>query len=135
MGDVAKQERQVEDVDVVYNGAERADADAGELKRPELRLLNNLLLAAQLHRRKHLHAEPALGRVIELLAEVLNGDDGRIALGVHVGGLQHRLRLGQRLPAKRGDAERQRTSRGQQIPPSHNPLPGSTHVLLCRFIE
>ena len=38
----------------------------------------------------------ALGRGVELLAEVLDRGDGRIALGVHVGSLEHELVLRQR---------------------------------------
>ena len=48
---VAEHERQVEDVELGDQRAHRADADARDGKRADLRLLDHFLLAAELHRR------------------------------------------------------------------------------------
>ena len=92
---VAEHERQVEHVDLRHDRAHRADADARDRKRADLRLLDHLLLAAELHRRIHLHAQPAAGRCFELLAHAHDRLDRRIAERMHVGRLQHELLLGE----------------------------------------
>src|SRR5438105_1431707 len=54
---IAEQIRQVEDVELIDDRAEGADADARDLDRADLRLLDRLLLASKLHRRIHLQAD------------------------------------------------------------------------------
>src|SRR6266852_2174334 len=93
---VAEQERQVEDVEIVDHRPERADADPRELNGADLGLLDRFLLAAELHRAVHLHAQPSRGRVLELAAEAFHRRDGRITGRVHVGGLEHQLLLRER---------------------------------------
>ncbi len=51
------------------------------MERADLRLLDRLFLAAELHRGEHLHGEPAVGRGVELLAEVFDRDHRRVAGG------------------------------------------------------
>jgi hypothetical protein len=133
VSDVAKQERQVEDVDVVDDWPQRADAAADHLDRAELGLLDRLRLAAQLHRGVHLNGEPTLRRIIELLAEIFDGLDGWVAFRMHIGGLQHGLVGGQRMPPARHDAQCRRPDAGQQIPSSHVPLPANPRSLAARI--
>jgi hypothetical protein len=90
----AKQERQVEDIEVVDHRPQRADADPGELQGADLRLLDRLLLAAELHRRIHLDAEPAAGCRFELFSHILDGLYGRVAFGVNVRRLEDGLLVG-----------------------------------------
>ena len=97
---VAEQERQVEHVEVVDHRAERADTDARHRDRADLGLLDRLLLAAELHGGEHLHAQPAVGRLVELLAHVLHRDHGRIADRMDVRGLEHELLLRRALARK-----------------------------------
>ena len=94
MIDAAKQERQIEDVEVVDDRSQCPDADPGELQRADLRLLDRLFLAAQLHRGIHLDAEPAPGRRFELFPHLFDRLDSRIALGMHVGCLEHHFLVG-----------------------------------------
>jgi hypothetical protein len=111
---VAEDEGHVEDVELVDDGADRADRDAGELQRPDLGLLDHLLLAAELHRREHLDREPAGGRGLQLLAHALDRLDGGVAEHVHVGGLQHLLLLGR---GRKHEREREGGGkRGQTAP-------------------
>jgi hypothetical protein len=90
---IAEHERQVEDVELGNERSHRTDADAGHGEGADLRLLDHLLLAAELHRRIHLDAETAARRRFELLAHALDRLDRRIAERMHVGRLQHHLRL------------------------------------------
>ncbi len=93
MRGVAEQERQIEHVEIVDHRAERAARNAGELDGADLRLLDGFLLAAELHRRVHLHAEPPLGRGFKLFAEAFDRGDRRIACGVDIRRLERQLLL------------------------------------------
>ncbi len=122
---VAEEERQVEDVEVGNDRPQRPDADPGELQGADLRLLDRLLLAAELHRGIHLDADAAAGRRFELLAHVLDRLDGRVALGVHVRGLQHRRWLRPSVAQRCRGEERGASRQRQQIPSLHAvPSPG-----------
>jgi len=88
---VAEQERQIEYVEIVDHRPDRADADAGKLDGADLRLLDRFLFAAKLHGGVHLHAEPAVRRLFELLAEIFDGDDSRIAGRMDVRGFELRF--------------------------------------------
>jgi hypothetical protein len=52
----------------------------------------HLLLAPEHAAREHLELDVALRRGLEPSAHVLDGDDGRVTGGVHVGSLHHGLR-------------------------------------------
>ena len=93
---VAEHERQVEGVELGHQRSHRAEADARDLQRADLGLLDHLLLAAELHRGEHLDADAAVGGLLEPLAHAHHGLDRRIAERVHVGGLEHQFRLGLR---------------------------------------
>ena len=92
---ISENERQVEHVELRHERAHRTDADAGDLQGADLRLLDHLLLAAELHGGVHLDADARIGGGCELLAHALHRLDGGIAEGMHVGGLQHDLGLGE----------------------------------------
>jgi hypothetical protein len=92
-----------------HQGAHRPDAHPRESERADLRLLDRLFLAAELHRGVHLDAEPAAGRGLELLAQAHDCFDGRIAERMHVGGLEHELLLREGADAQIG---RERAQRG-----------------------
>ena len=98
MRGVAEHVRQVEHVEIVDHRAEHADRNARKGDGADLRLLDRFLLAAELHRRIHLHGDPAVGGLLELLAEIFDGDDGRIPGRVHVGCLEHQFLLRERAP-------------------------------------
>src|SRR3546814_1214538 len=68
-----------------YTTPFRSDRDAGHGQRADLRLFQELLLAAQLHCGIDLDAEPAVGRVLQLLAHALHGRDRGIADRMDVG--------------------------------------------------
>src|SRR2546430_1976086 len=74
-------------------GPHWASADAGDRQGADLRLLDHLLLAAQLHGGVHLDAEAPVGGGRELLAHALHRLDGGIAERMHVRGLEHELGL------------------------------------------
>ena len=93
MRGVSEQERQVDDVERIDHRAKRADADPRHCERADLGLLDRLLLAAELHGGKHLHGEPPVGRLVELLAKVFHRDDGGIAGRMDIRGLEHELLL------------------------------------------
>ena len=117
---VAEHERQVEDVELRHDRAHGADADAGDLQRAHLRLLDHLLLAAELHRGIHLDADAAVGGGLQLLAHAHHGLHRRVAERVHVGGLEHELGLGgsgQQAPHAYG--KRDRRSKPDDMSPIH----------------
>ena len=90
---VTEDERHVEDVDVVHDGADGADRNTGDLERAELGLLDHFLFAAKLHRGEHLDRQPAVGGGFQFLAHPDDGFDGRIAQWMNVRCLQHHFRL------------------------------------------
>ena len=92
---VTEQIRQIEDVELRHQRTHGADADPRHGERADLRLLDHLLLAAELHRWIDLDAEATVGPLLELLAHPLDRLDGRIAERMHVGGLEDHLGLGQ----------------------------------------
>jgi hypothetical protein len=105
--------RQVQHIEIVDDRAERPDADPDELDRANLRLLDHLLFAAQLHRGIHLDRQPSIGRLFQLLAHVLDRLHGRIAFGVHVRRFQDALLLRQCRASRRNAAHRERARQGQ----------------------
>jgi hypothetical protein len=115
----AKQERQVEDVEVVDDGPQRPDADPGELQGADLSLLDRLLLPAQLHRRVHLDAEPTPGCRFELLPHVLDRLNRWIAFGMDVRCLQNQLLI-RRVRTAEGRPEQHCRRRQMQNSPSDN---------------
>jgi hypothetical protein len=122
---VAKHEGQVEHVQLVHDRSHRSHAHAADLQRAHLRLLQHLLLAAELHGRVHLHGEAAVGRRLQLLAHPHDGFDGRIAEGVHVRGFEDHLLLRTRHAGcvESGRPRRQRHSAAKELAPGrHEPL-------------
>ncbi len=134
---IAEQKRQVENVEIIDHGPERADADARDLDGADLGLLDRLLFAAKLHRGEHLHAQPAIGRLFELLAEVLHRHHGWISGRMHVRRLEDELLLRDRRTAeadKRDDGNRVREPANACFC-SHEFLPldaAITRPTLCR---
>jgi hypothetical protein len=110
---VAEHEGQVEDVELGNQRTHRADADARDGERADLRLLDHLLLAAELHRRIDFDAEAAVGLLLELLAHPFDRLDGRVAERMHVGRLEDHLGLGQGRAAEPQPARRKRRKRGK----------------------
>jgi hypothetical protein len=106
--------------------ADGADADAGELDGADLRLLDRLLLAAELHRGVHLQRQPAARRLTQFLVEVVDGDDRRIAGRMHVGGLERCRRGGgaRRHGAACGQRAERQGGSAYNISSVHRFLPG-----------
>jgi hypothetical protein len=105
---VAKDERQVEDIELVDHRAHGAHGDARDLQRPHLGLLDHLLLASELHRGVHLDRDPAVGGRFELLAHALDGLDRRIAERMDVARLPHHFLLRQGGRRTRADGHHER---------------------------
>ena len=127
---VAEHERQVEHVELGHQRSHGTDADARDLQRADLRLLDHFLLAAELHRRIHLDAEPAVAGGLEPLAHAHDGFHRRIAQGMHVGRLQHHLLLGDgRMLEAAERGRRRQTTKLEQIAPIHDILPKRTFLL------
>jgi len=116
---VAEDERHVEDVQLVDHRPERADRDARDLQRADLRLLDHLLLAAELHLRIHLQREAAVGRFLELVAHAHDRLDRGIAQRMHVGSLDDHLLLGERGD---GAAQHRGSSGADEIAAKHGIL-------------
>jgi hypothetical protein len=89
MRHVLEQEGHVDDIDVVHDGSHRTCADAQHLDRANLGLLDGFLLAAELHRGKHLYREPPIGGGLEFLAEILGRHHRRVTGGLNVGCLEN----------------------------------------------
>jgi len=122
---VAKHERQIEHVELGNQRAHGADADARDGKRPDLGLLDHLLLAAELHRGEHLDADAAVGGGFEFLAHALDRFHGRIAERMHVGGLEHEFLLGEGGNVGRKRGERAAGAEAEQGAAVHDHPPGA----------
>src|SRR5207245_2336306 len=116
---VAADERQVEDVELVTHRAHGTDRNARELQSTELRLLDHLLLAPELHQGIHLQRDAAAGRGLDLLAHAHDGLDRRIAERMHIGRLPHRLLLGKRIAQGRSCGERCGGTGLEHVTPFH----------------
>src|SRR5256886_5453162 len=112
---ITEHEGQIEGVEFRNQRAHRADADTRDGERADLRLLDHLLLAAELHRRVHLDADAAAARRFEFFAHSHDRLDGRIAQWVHVGCLEHELLLG-----KGGNTGRERAKRAGNAEAKHD---------------
>ena len=128
MRGVAEQERQAEDVEVRDHRSERADTDPDQRDRADLRLLDRLLFAAELHRGVHLNAEAAVGRLGQRRAHVLDGLNRRIALRMNVGRFEDELVIGRGKRCRTGHdqprAAKNRRARAYRMAPGdHDFLP------------
>jgi hypothetical protein len=88
---VAEQERQVEDVEIVDHGAERADADAGELIAPTWACSIASFSPPSCIEANIWTLSRPLVAFLELLAEALDDRHGRITFGVNVRSLKGEL--------------------------------------------
>jgi hypothetical protein len=125
--------RNGEDIEIRNHGPERADADARQLDRAQLGLLDRLLLAAELHGREHLDGEPAAGRLLELLAHADHGFDRGIPQRMNVRRFQHHGVGGQGAADRRaaGDAEqRHREATPKRFTSNHHRNPPFQLLLL-----
>src|SRR5215208_4796055 len=86
--DRAEQERQHEHVRLGREARDRGDVDAVEVDRAGPRLLHRLLLLAELARVEDLQPVAAVGALLQQLVEMHQRLDGRIVLGLDVGGPQ-----------------------------------------------
>ena len=69
----------------------------------DLRLFDRFFLAAELHRRIHLHTDAAVSGLLELFAEIFDCDDGRVTGWMDIRGFEHELLLRLRcVRSKRG---------------------------------
>src|SRR5690606_14002073 len=93
---VTENEGHIEDVELLDDGAYRADADASQLQGTELSLLDHFLLAAKLHGGEHLHRNSPVRCSFELFAHADDGFDRGIAERVNVGCFEDDLVLRQR---------------------------------------
>src|SRR3954468_424058 len=84
--DGAEQERQHEHVRLGREARDRGDVDAVEVDRAGPRLLDRLLLLAELARVEDLQPVPPVGALLQQLVEMHQRLDGRIVLGLDVGG-------------------------------------------------
>ena len=134
MRGVAEHERQIEDVELGDERPHRPDTDACHLQRAELRLLDHLLFAAELHRRIHLDAEPAGARGFELLAHAHDRLDRRIAERVHVGRLEDGFLLSECRYPGGSDAERRAGTEAQHRATIHDVLPGRALSLSLQVV-
>ena len=127
---ILEQERHVDDIDIVDDRAHRSHTDAQHLDGADLGLFDGLLLAAQLHRRKHLDREPPIGGGLEFLAQILGRRHGGIAGGLNVGRLENHFRL--RVRGRYGHQGCRRRSRPKPSAQLHE-IAASHHSPPLRF--
>ena len=110
-----------------HDRAHRTDADARDRERADLRLLDHLLFAAELHRRKHLDAQTSVGCGLELLAHLDDRFHRRIAERMHVGRLEHELLLREgraRCKSRGGEENAGGRERNASLVMNHSSLSG-----------